>query len=142
MSDSKAVPVIRISYQSSLGESRGAVFETYVPIDSSIGAMTAIMDKLRLVCDHQTAIAKITELSDRIVSEKATAEALSAELVRVREAQIAKWNDSGRKGEFKLSASEVQHHDNMQASIAGRLKSVELLEKELARYEAIIAKSK
>jgi signal transduction histidine kinase len=134
--DSREEPVIRISYQSSLGESRGAVFETYMPQSATVLEITDIMNKLREVCDRQTAVAKIEELKRAIASDKAHLEAGKADMQRIEEHQMNAWITSGRKGEFKLSQAEAQARLNVEGNLVNRKKSIELLEAQLAEYEA------
>jgi hypothetical protein len=136
--DTRDEPVIRISYQSSLGESRGAVFETYVPQSYTTQDIGVIMDKLREVCDRQTAIVKVDELKKAIIADKAHLEAGKADMRRIEEHQLNTWIASGRKGEFKLSASEAQARQNVEGSLINRQKSIELLEAQLAECQAKI----
>jgi hypothetical protein len=132
--DTQAEPVIRISYQSSLGDNRGAVFETYVPQSYTPQEIGSIMDKLREVCDRQTAIVKIDELKRAIASDKAHLEAGKADMKRIEEHQMNVWIASGRKGEFRLTQAEAQARQNVEGSIINRQKSIELLEMQLAEY--------
>lgn len=134
--DSRDEPVIRISYQSSLGEGSGAVFETYMPQSASVLDITAIMNKLREVCDRQTAVAKIAELKRAIASDKAHLEAGKADMVRIEEHQMNTWIASGRKGEFRLSQAEAQARQNVEGSLINRKASIANLEAQLADYEA------
>jgi hypothetical protein len=137
--DHTAELVIRVSYQSSLGSDRGAVFETYIPQSASIEAIGALMDKLRLVCDRQTAIVKVEELRRAIISDEAQLQALQADMVRIEDHQLQAWVDGGRKGSFVLSKAEAQARNNIEGSIINRTKSIELLKKQLAECEAQIA---
>lgn len=136
--DTHAEPVIRISYQSSVGENRGAVFETYVPQSYTPQDIGAIMDKLREVCDRQTAIVKIDELKKAIASDKAHLEAGKADMRRIEEHQMNAWITSGRKGEFRLTQAEAQARQNCEGSIINRQKSIELMEAQLAEHMAKI----
>ena len=137
--DTRAEPVIRISYQSSLGENRGAVFETYVPQSCTPQGIGIIMDKLREVCDRQTAIVRIDELKKAIASDKAHLEAGKADMQRIEEHQINAWIASGRKGEFRLSQAEAQARQNVEGSLINRQKSIELLEAQLAECAAKVS---
>lgn len=136
--DTRAEPVIRVSYQSSLGSDRGAVFETYVPQSVQASEISDILDKLRSVCERQTAIVKIEEIKRALVSDRAQLAAMQADMQRVEEAQINAWDSSGRKGSFKLTQAEAQHRQNFEGSIVNRKKSIELLEAQLAEYMAQI----
>jgi hypothetical protein len=134
--DTQSEPVIRISYQSSLGEGRGAVFETYMPQSASVLEISDLMDKLRDVCDRQEAVAKIDELKRAIASDKAHLEAGKADMQRIEEHQMNAWISSGRKGEFKLSQAEAQARLNVEGSLLNRQKSIANLEAQLAEYQA------
>lgn len=131
-----AEPVIRISYQSSLGESRGAVFETYMAQSASVKEITEVMNKLRGVCDIQNAVAKVEELKRAIASDKAHLEAGKADMKRIEEHQLNLWATSGKKGDFKLTQAEAQARQNVEGSLINRQKSIELLEAQLKEYEA------
>jgi uncharacterized protein (DUF342 family) len=136
--DAQPEPVIRISYQSSLGEGSGAVFETYTPQSASVDDISVIMDKLREVCDRQIAVTKIAELKHAIASDKAHLEAGKADMQRIEEHQMNTWIGSGRKGEFKLTQAEAQARQNVEGSLISRQKSIEHLEAQLAEYQAKI----
>ena len=133
-----AVPVIRISFQSSLGDKRGAVFETYLAQDASEAEMGALMDKLRRVCDRQDAITSAVALRRELEAGKAQLAALKADMARVEDAQLSKWVESGRKGDFKLTAAEAQHRQNLEGSIINRVKAIELIEAQIKEYESIV----
>jgi hypothetical protein len=128
-------PVIRISYQSSLGENRGAVFETYVPQSASVVDMTLIMDKLCTVCDIQIYASKVEELKRAIASDKNHLEAGKADMKRIEEHQLNTWIASGKKGEFRLTQSELQARQNVEGSLINRQKSIELMEAQLVEYQ-------
>jgi hypothetical protein len=134
--DTQSEPVIRISYQSSLGEGRGAVFETYLAQSASVLEISALMNKLREVCDRQDAVAKIAELKRAIDSDKAHLVAGKADIQRLEVHQMNAWIASGRKGEFKLSQAEAQARQNVEGSLINRKKSIELLEAQLTEYQA------
>jgi hypothetical protein len=137
--DSRDEPVIRISYQSSLGDSRGAVFETYMPQSATVLEITGIMNKLREVCDRQTAVAKVEELKRAIASDKAHLEAGKADMIRIEEHQLNTWVAAGKKGEFKLSQAEAQARLNVEGNLVNRKASIANLEAQLAEYQGILA---
>jgi hypothetical protein len=130
--------VVRISFQASMGESRGAVFETYLPQDAAITEYHAVMDKLRKVAERQEAIKMVKDIAIRLEADKANLAALVADMKRVETDQINRWDAGGRKGPFKLSESENTHRKNLEGSIINRQKAIELLEIDLVRYTAIV----
>jgi hypothetical protein len=133
----ESMPVIRVSFQSSLGDKRGAVFETYLAQDATEAEIGALMDKLRRVCDRQDAITSTVLVRRELETSKAQLAALKADMARVEDTQLAKWIESGRKGDFKLSAAEAQHRQNLEGSIINRVKAIELIETQLKEYESI-----
>lgn len=130
--------VIRISYQSSLGDNRGGVFETYMPLSSSVAQLNAVMDKLRSVCDIQNARTSVKELARQLQSDEAALSALVADKERIAGEQIDEWDRSGRKGPFKLNPSQLQHKQNIDGSIINRQKSIEMVKARIAEFESII----
>lgn len=121
-----------------MGAQRGAVFETYLPLTASDKTISAVLDKLRAVCDRQEAIGNIRELESKLKSDQAALAALGADMERVKNTQIDAWQKSGRKGPFKLSQAEEQHRQNLEGSVINRQKSIEFIEAELERYRSLV----
>jgi hypothetical protein len=132
------VPVVRMTYQAPVAEGKVLVFETYVPLDEEVKFYHAVADKLRAVADRQEAIVKVAIVEKQLKAERSHLEALASDERRLRDASVARWDGSGRKGDYKPTAAESQTIGNIESSTTGRKLNITILEDELKHYKALL----
>ena len=129
------LPALGISYKVGLGDGKELVFQTHVPQTIGGDALNTLIDKLRDTADRQAAFSDLVEL-EKALEQQTTARATAEEQkVRIAADYEAKWKDSGKRGEPRLTQAEKNQLDNFD-------KSRQQFESMVERIQAQIDKTK
>lgn len=146
-------PAIGISLTHTVAENRNIVLQAFVPADCSDADFNAVLDKCFRASARQQAMVRLPQAQKDLARlNKAYTRAtedmfrLDAETKTAYELAAQTHEASGRRGEAKLTAAQVQaaakreaDRANAETSLKRGQQDIELLKEEIADLEAIVA---
>lgn len=140
----KEVPVIGVSVNEQIGH-RSVVLQTHIASDCTTEELNALMDRLLAAADRQKLYYETKEerfkLQLNLDNHELQLETMQADIVRVEKEMKARWDDSGRKGDYKPSANERAQRLNLEKNVEAFGVNIARLKTAIAECDAILAKS-
>lgn len=115
-----------ISYKVGLGDGKELVFQTHVPQTINPEALNGMIDKLRVAGDRQGAFSDLLQLEKAKEQHIDAIENMDRQAAEVEENAASLYKASGKRGEYKMTAPELQKKKQSQDT---RRKFVDMLKK-------------
>jgi hypothetical protein len=132
-------PSIGISYQVALHGARQLVLQSFIDRDCSKADLNELLDKLRNAGERQFAWGQIDDLNLKIEQEHINAQQHQVRLEKADQQIKQEWANGNRRGEVRLSSSQIQKQReayDIAEAIKGR---IEKLTKDKTDWESKLA---
>ena len=133
------IPSIGISFQCALHGQRQLVLQTFIERDCPVGALDALLDKLRDASERQYAWGQVEDLQLKIRQEYINAEQQRVRIEHTDQQIRDNWEKSNRKGDLKLTQSEIQKQREAYEVAEAIKKRLASLNADLVKWEAKLA---
>ena len=133
------IPSIGISFQCALHGQRQLVLQTFIERDCSVGALDALLDKLRDASERQYAWGQVEDLQLKIRQEYINAEQQRVRIEHTDQQIRDNWEKSNRKGDLQLTQSEIQKQREAYEVAEAIKKRLASLTADLVKWEAKLA---
>jgi HD-GYP domain-containing protein (c-di-GMP phosphodiesterase class II) len=118
--------------QVQLDNGKQMVLQSYLPRDAPIKDYHAFADKMHLVVERQQWKSDIVGLNGALEVERRSLQAAEADFSRVEKEHVEKWQNTGRKGDPKVTPAEDAHRKNARSNI-------QRFRDEIAKKEKLVA---
>jgi len=133
------IPSIGISFQCALHGQRQLVLQTFIERDCPVGALDALLDKLRDASERQYAWGQVEDLQLKIRQEYINAEQQRVRIEHTDQQIRDNWEKSNRKGDLQLTQSEIQKQREAYEVAEAIKKRLASLNADLVKWEAKLA---
>lgn len=137
--DAKAIATA-VTITSQVGTNRNMVLQTYIPRDASIAEYHAICDKLVCTANRQEAMLQLEEEEANLAVEQKTLKQMTEDFHAIEPRAEKAWQASGRKGPYKMNASEAAQKANAETNIRRFQEAITKRQERISKYRAVIAK--
>ena len=136
----QAAPVIGVSFNFKIDDRREIVAQTHIERDASSAEVDATLDKVRTALERQKTISDLADFKTKLKYDEKKLEQLREDFVRIDQRHRADWEQSSRRGEFKLGTKEQSERNNALTTIDRYELEIKLDRENLAECEAKLAK--
>jgi hypothetical protein len=138
-----ADPALGCSYQIVLDKEarRTMVFQLHVPLGTPLAALNEHLDLIGKAADRQIAIYELQEARQFLEDHKRMAHSLATQMETMDALAQARYEESGRKGEWnleKMPAQEKSARHNLSISAERYREGVEKYTKAIARLQPMV----
>lgn len=117
---------------------RQIAFQTFVSRDGPLGDLNAALDKITKAADRQVAKYMLVSLRKELRQREQAVKDQAEDLARVEAENHKRWDDSGRKGPYKLDAKESAALNNIEISKGKFIADIADIKARIAENEAKI----
>jgi hypothetical protein len=134
------VPAIGFSFSAEIGQKLSLVAQTHIDRDAPLDQINTLMDKVRRALEHQKAAAELIELRQKLKYDEKKLRQLKEDFAEIERRRKHEWDNSPKRGEFKLSPKEQGERNNALSTIDRYELEIELDKENIAECEAKLAK--
>lgn len=133
-----AEPALGISIQYGVDERRQIVFQTHVPLGASAEEVNAVLDHAMVAADRQEARYELVKLRRDLEETDRQLGFIKEDFKNIETNARERWERSNKRGEFKLSESDLTARKNSMATIKRYEDAVAALKRKIAAQEKIV----
>lgn len=134
------VPSIGVSFNFKIDDRREIVAQTHIDRDASAEQVDGILDKVRTALERQKTISDLADFHTKLEYDELKLKQLKEDFVRIDQRHRSDWENSSRRGDFKLGPKEQGERNNALSTIDRYEQEIALDKKNIEKCEAKLAK--
>ena len=134
-----AAIALGVSMNVQVDGNRQIVFQTHVGRDDPLPILNAALDKMTQAADRQVAKYMLISLRKELHQHEKALKDQTEDMARVQAENLERWEQSGRKGAYKLDAKEQAALANIKVSTQKYVSEIADIKARIAETEAKVA---